>query len=220
MSKKNENGALDSAASNPVIKDNKMKNSIIADKQQGKQHDPFDPENLKIKTDFASTIGVQKVITTIPVRKPDRQQFVRVHPDPAYRLETAVIELKEERETYLINQAICPEMPLEVIPKILYTAINRQGSLFLWPIRLPGEDGKLDNWNHSALLAAELAQKNWIRCAANLSAGHYDVFKASADIAEPEWPELKFQEILKIAFQDRYIETIDHPVVQKLQGRI
>jgi hypothetical protein len=30
--------------------------------------------------------------------------------------------------------------------------------LTLWPIRRPGEDGRVDQWNASALEAAEMAQ--------------------------------------------------------------
>ena len=38
------------------------------------------------------------------------------------------------------------------------TAINRQGVLFLWPIRLPGADGKIDDWSRSAMDAADEAK--------------------------------------------------------------
>jgi hypothetical protein len=64
--------------------------------------DPFDLDSLRLNQDFAATVGVKKALTTILVRKPDRQWFVRVHPDADYRLETAVLELKEDGETYLI----------------------------------------------------------------------------------------------------------------------
>jgi hypothetical protein len=30
-------------------------------------------------------------------------------------------------------------------------AVNRQGILFLWPVRLPTEDGRLDAWDQAAL---------------------------------------------------------------------
>jgi hypothetical protein len=44
---------------------------------------------------------VQKLLKTVPVRKPNKQDFVRINPDPAYRLSpAAIIELKEDREVY------------------------------------------------------------------------------------------------------------------------
>jgi hypothetical protein len=63
---------------------------------------PFDPAALRLDQSYADTVGVKKLITTIPVRKPNRQDFVRVHPDPKYRLTpAAIIEVKEDREVYL-----------------------------------------------------------------------------------------------------------------------
>src|SRR5689334_18596049 len=64
--------------------------------------DPFDPAALRLDQAFAETAGVKRLLTTVPVRKPNRQDFVRVHPDPRYQLTPAsIIELKEDRETYL-----------------------------------------------------------------------------------------------------------------------
>ena len=78
----------------------------------------IDLNRLRLSQDFAATTGVKKVITTIPVRKPERQEFIRVHPSEDYRIETAVMELKEERETYLVDADMWHELPGEVIPKV------------------------------------------------------------------------------------------------------
>jgi hypothetical protein len=63
----------------------------------------FDPARLRLSQNFSESVGVKKALLTVPVRKPGRQDFVRVHPDEDYRLETAVVELKDERETYLVG---------------------------------------------------------------------------------------------------------------------
>ena len=181
---------------------------------------PFDPSRLRLSQNFAESVGVKKALLTVPVRKPGRQDFVRVHPDESFRLETAVLELKEDRETYLVDPNIWHELPGEIVPKVLCTTINRQGVLTLWPIRLPGEDGRHDEWNRSALEAAEMAQKRWIRVAANMGLGAYEVYEAVGNIPEPEWPEIDFQEILRIGFRDRFITSLDHPVVLRLRGEV
>src|SRR5262249_27009198 len=105
----------------------------------GPGDDPFDLDSLRLSQDFASTVGVKRLITTIPVRKPSREWFVRTHPDPAYRLETAVLELKEDREVYLVSPALRRELTSEATfsPRLLVTSISRQGVLFLWPVKLP-----------------------------------------------------------------------------------
>ena len=51
----------------------------------------FNLEDLRLSQDFTTNVGVKKLVTTVPTRKPHRQEFVRVHPDPAYRLETAAL---------------------------------------------------------------------------------------------------------------------------------
>ena len=117
--------------------------------------------------------------------------------------------MKEDRETYLIEPDLWQELPGEVVPKMLFGGMNRQGVFFLWPVRLPGSDGKLDEWNRSAMEAAQMATKGWVRVAANMSLGAYEVFQATAELPEPEWPEESFQQLLRIAFKDRFIRDLD-----------
>jgi hypothetical protein len=58
---------------------------------------------------YADTVGVKKLLTTVPVRKPNRQDFVRVHPDPEYRLTpAATIEVKDDGEIYLVTRQALP----------------------------------------------------------------------------------------------------------------
>jgi len=160
------------------------------------------------------------VLLTVPVRKPAKEWWVQVHPDEKFRINTAVIELKEDRETYLIAPELWNELATESTfgPRALFTSMNRQGVPFLWPVRLPGADGKIDDWNRSALEAATMATKGWVRVAANMSLGAYEVFETTADIPGPAWPETSFGDPLKIAFKDRLITSLDHPVLKKLRG--
>jgi hypothetical protein len=182
--------------------------------------DPFDPAALRLSGDAAAGLGVKRALLTVPVRKPDKSWFVRVHPEPAYALETAVIELKEDRETYLVTPALWPFLAGEATfsPRALFTTINRQGVLFLWPIRLPGPDGKRDEWSRSALEAADLARKGWVRVTANMGLGAYEVFQATGALPDPDWPALPFRELLRVAFRERFIDSADHPVLRRLRG--
>ena len=181
---------------------------------------PFDPSNLRLSQNFAESTGVKKLFTTIPVRKPSKQDFVRVHPDPAFRLETVILEFKEEGESYLVASELWSELVGELTPKILFTAINRQKTLFIWPVRLPGEDGRHNEWNASALEAAQLAQSKWVRVSANMNLGAYEIFEANSELTDPEWPETDFTKILETAFKERYIKDLDHPALRRLRGEV
>ena len=179
-----------------------------------------DLEKLRLSQDFSELAGVKKALLTVPVRKPDRHEFIRIHGGEDWYLETAVLELKEDRETYLVDPGLWSVLSGELIPKALFATINRQGVLKIWPIRLPGEDGRLDQWNKSALEAAKIAKERWISVRSNMSLGAYEIWEASADIPEPDWPEYSFQEIINIAFRDNYILSEDHPVIKRLRGEV
>ena len=126
--------------------------------------------------------------------------------------------MKDEREEYVVAASLVPELVGEFVSKTLYTTVNRQGVVSLWPVRLPDPDGREMEWHRSAREAAELATTRWVRCKANRSLGAYEIFQAEACIAEPTWPDLTFQEVIRIAFRDRLITSMDHPVIKRLRG--
>lgn len=186
------------------------------------QSDPFDLSKLRLSQDFVASAGIKKILTTVPTRKPSKEWFVQTHPDQNYRIQTYVIELKEDSETYLVVPELWPNLSMETTfsPRLLITSINRQGVLFLWPIRLPSADGRHDEWSRSALEAASLASGRWVRVVANMGLGAYESFEAAGQWSAPEWTELPFQQILKMAFKDRLIDRIDHPILKRLRGEL
>lgn len=180
--------------------------------------DPFDPATLRLSQDFASTVGVKKVLTNVPCRKPNRQEFVRVRAGAEWRLDTAVFEDSLDREVYLVANDMIPELAGEVRPICLRLAISKQGNLFLWPCKLPGPDGRSNHWHESAAEAATHAEKRWVRVSANMSAGMYDLAKATGDLLEPTWPDISFRDVIKLCFRDRLIDSHDHPLLKQLRG--
>jgi hypothetical protein len=181
--------------------------------------DPFDLANLRLSQDFTETAGVKKLLLTVPVRKPHPQEFVRTHPSENYRMTMSTIELKEEREQYVVAANLVGELADEIVPKTLLTAVNRQGVVFLWPVRFATADGRQMEWHSSMREAAELATKHWIRVKANMGLGAYETFVAESITTEPTWPDLTFQELIRIAFRDgRLVDSADHPLIKRLRG--
>jgi len=180
--------------------------------------DPFDIASLRLNPSFVETAGVKKLVTTIPVRKPSPQDFVRVHPAPNYRENFAMIDLRDDREEFLVHPAILPELTSEVTFKTVFTTVNRQGVVSLWPIRLPAPDDRKTEWPRSAREAAELAMTRWVRLKANMSLGAYEITVAESVMADPVWPELAYAELVQIAFRGRIITTLDHAVIKRLRG--
>jgi hypothetical protein len=184
--------------------------------------DPFDIESLRLPQDFSALLGLQPVLTTVAVRKPSKEWWVRVHDNPKYHFPTALIVLKEsgERgETYLVSADLWPRLQEEstFATYQLLTAITRQQEVFLWPIRLPGPDGKLDEWSRTALDAALQAQSTWVRVQSRKQGGGYSVLR-SAYTDPPQWPAVTIEDLLNLAFRDRLITTWEHPILKHLRG--
>jgi hypothetical protein len=181
-------------------------------------NDEFALEKLRLDQNFIETAGVKRLLTTVPARKPNPQDFVRVHPHPDFRANVALLELKDDREVYLVTPTMARELPGEFYMATLYVTINRQGVLFLWPVRLPPPDGRQLEWHRSAAEAAERAMTQWVRIRANMSLAAYEIDAAGVTHSDPVWPAHSLQDLIPIAFRDRLVNRIDHPVVQRLRG--
>jgi hypothetical protein len=180
----------------------------------------LDLDQFRLSQHFAAATAVRKHVVTVPVRKPNRQEFVRVHPDSDWRLTTATLNLKEERETYVVVPKLWATLNEELVRATLYAAMTRQGTFFIWPVRMPGADGRLDEWSRSAHEGADLATRAWVKVAANMNLGAYELGEAQGDLPDPVWPSETFAELFSIAFRGKVIDDIDHPVLRKLHGEI
>jgi len=184
--------------------------------------------NSKGKTDFSkfrlptNSPGMpvaQKVLTHVPVGKPSKQKFVRVHPDESYHFECALLKLEDDDRPYLISPDIAHAVAQDLKQKILKLAIDRQGNIFLWAVPPRQEDGNENIWNQSHREIAALAETVWVRLASNSAIGAYEPFKAQGEIPEPIWPDLPLGDILEIAFGSSHIiEDLEHPALLKLWG--
>ena len=188
-------------------------------------NDPFDPSNLakmKLSQDFAAMAAVKPVITSVAVRKPNKHEFVRVRPGSVWRFETGCFVDKDTREVYMVTPELWPVMPGDVTPTALVVAVSRNSPIpFLWPLTLPSSDGRPNRWHESGIEAARLAESQWLRSVADMSAGCYVPFVAAAKLPEPEWPaDLTMSDFLRLAFQGRFIRDTSHPCLQRLRGEI
>ena len=191
----------------------------VGEQKPADANDPFsDLSKLRLDQNFADTVGVKKLLRTVPVRKPGKQEWVRVH--PGERLApAALVELKDDREIYLVWPDLVRELPGEYYIATLHLAITRQGVVFIWPTREPDPDGRDNEYWRTAREAVEAAWTHWIRVRANTQLGAYEIFESeNQNIPDPDWPTEPFNEIVKVAFRDRLIDCPDHPVIKRLRG--
>ena len=179
-----------------------------------------DIKALRLPANYGATLGVKKLLTKVPVGKPEKMQFFRTHPADNMTFPAMLLEQKESRECYLVMPDVAAEISELVRPVRLYTAIDRQNNLFLIPVPLPAEDGTRNSWHESLAQALEDGKFKWIRISANMHTKAYDVFEALGALEEAKWPEYDIEALLTVAFRGKIIDSLDHAVVQSLLGHI
>jgi len=191
--------------------------------KQSTSLNPLDLANIRINQDFATTVGVKKVRTEVPIRKSTKIEYFRTHPGEDH---TALVPLFQNKgdgigdEYFVAAKDMIGAMPDQLQPYQLVLTINRQGSVFLWPVRIPTEEDRLSKWITSRIEAVQRAKTKWIRMIANTApgAGYYDIKEAQGNLGEPVWPEESLQELINIAFRNRLIDSADHPIIKALLG--
>lgn len=175
---------------------------------------------LRLPANYGTTLGVKKLLTNVPVGKPKKPQFFRTHINSEMTFAAMLLEQKESRESYVVVPEVANQISELVRPVQLHAAIDRQNNVFLIPVQLPNESGSRNPWHESLAQSVEHAKLNWIRIAANMHAGGYDVYEAEAALPQPEWPEHDIDALVQVAFRGKIITSLEHPVVQSLLGKI
>ena len=172
-------------------------------------------------------MGSTKILTTVPVRKPRKQEFFRCHPDAKMTLAAMLVTDEDDGTAYFVAPDMRGEGVLasSVKPTLLQLAILRSGAVFIWPLTLPSVDGGGGrSWHESALKAKEIAKTKWLRIVADRSIGGYQPYAAQGELDEPDWEKVlagkTFNELLELAFADKIILSEDHPMVRKLRGLV
>jgi hypothetical protein len=166
--------------------------------------------------DYVEALGSKKILSNIPVKKPDKTSWVRVQPE--IEVPVGIYEDKRNREYYLVEPDLYGDLGSNLIGAILFLAITSSGDLFFWLVKSNGT-GQSNRWAESSLEAVKLGKKRWVRVEANMTAGGYDVFVPANDPPDPEWGDVDLNNLLEEAFRSRIIDNLDHPVISNLKGR-
>jgi len=188
--------------------------------QQTASSTATDLKALRLSANYGATLGVKKLLTTVPVGKPKKPQFFRTHAAEDMTFPAMILELKESRESYVVMPDVAQPISELVRPVTLHAAIDRQNNVFLIPVPLPDESGTRNPWHESLAQAVGLAKVKWLRITANMHIGGYDINVAEGALPEPEWPVHTIEALVEVAFRGKIITSLEHPVVQSLLGRV
>ena len=173
-------------------------------------------ESLAIPAHFGEKFAVSKILSNVPIRKPLKATFFRVNADQTFGIN--IYEDKLSGITYALSLPIAEFVPEIARTVCLHRAIDRQGNQFLIPVSLQGPDGRSNSWHESLNFAVEKAKYKWIRVAANMRIGEYDIFEAKNKLDDPLWSEHSLVQLIEIGFQGKVIDDEKHPVIQQLLG--
>jgi len=175
-----------------------------------------DLASLTLNQNFQQMAGLKKTVSPVPLMKPGRQTWFTVCPDGKGSRQMAVVEDKESHQFYILDPTLCDELAGEWSLRLVTLCQTRNGSNFLWPLKLPDCDGRADSWSASAMEALSAGKGHWIRLRANAELGAYEVITGIAPV-DASWPG-DVDAVFKKALAGRIISTLDHPLVKKLRG--
>ena len=183
-----------------------------------KSWDPYNVEALKALGRGEET-AIEKVLLAVPVRKPRKGEFFRVHPDPDMSITTKLYR-SDDGENFLVNPAVADVFGRQIVRVTLYCCVTRFADPFLWPVRVPDEGERDNSYWETARLAAIKAIESWVRIEANQAAKNYSLALARGDLPEPCWPSMSLPEIIELAFKNATIKDRDHLLVQSFLGEV
>ena len=180
----------------------------------------FDFNALRLPANYSAGLAVKKVLNKVPVGKPDRAKFFRVRGGDAWTFPVFLYEDKVANETYIALPSVQPLLGSLARPAQLHAAIDRTDNPFLIPVIMPGEDGHWNSWHESLAQGVEMAKDHWVRLVANKSINAYDINQAQVTLAEPVWPDTTVEDLIKIGFRGKVIDSEDHAVIRALLGAV
>jgi hypothetical protein len=181
-----------------------------------------DLDALRVDQNYGSGLRTRKPFTQCPIRKPRAHEWFRVSRDLS--IETLLFEHKEEMsaEFYLpVGPVVQAELEGKHLRRVrIYVWINRKGSLHIWPCKLPDREGKTNDWDVSSAEACIAAQSHWTQIE-NTGGGWQAILAENDQLPDPEWPPHSISQILRVAFKGgRVVEDLEHPLIDRLRGRV
>jgi hypothetical protein len=185
---------------------------------------PFHPSRMRMGTNYGDLAGGQDGELKVKVwAKPPKAAWFRAHPENEVDVLMLDLTDSDQDALYYLDRSLWPELTDEPLVgmRLLVQCQTRQKTNFLWAIKLKSPFDKRENsWTTSALEERTLARSQWIRHRSNRELQAYSPKISTVITAEPEWPAMRFEEILERGLKDRYIKTLDHEVlVELLKGK-
>jgi hypothetical protein len=168
-----------------------------------------------------SLVQTRKRLVTIPARKmPDKAWFVRTSTLTGH---SGILPLYWDKggdgHPFLIDEPVQDYFGDDVRNNYCVLSVTRQATFFLWCNPLEDPDGNWNSWHASAHDMKALAAKSWVRFKSNKQLGGYEVWDPRGEQPpDPEWPDISWNDIVRLAFRRHLVEVETHPLINRLMG--
>jgi hypothetical protein len=172
----------------------------------------------------ASKLTVQRkaVLVNVAVDKPANNVYFRCHRD--LMLDDTTV-LRDNEGTSRAFYFVVPSMRThpKLAPRLrkvtlVLTCSWPSGNILIWPVPILTER-EFPVWK-SARAAYELALDQWVQMVWAEDRNDYLIETAEGIDHEPAWPEKDFEELLKLGFDGKVIDSEEHPYVRRLRGLV
>jgi hypothetical protein len=177
--------------------------------------------NRAKKGDTSSSRSGRAKQATYSFAKPNRRQYVKVHPSPAYSMNNIPVFINEDAGTFhfvdptLYESGELPARFTEECKLIdLYVAGAANGDFFIWWVPVSASQ-----WRKGALKAVEAAKHRFVNIRARKSVQSYTIEYATEAIPEPLWNSLPpLDQMLNDAFESTISVADDRVVLNYMSG--
>jgi hypothetical protein len=151
-------------------------------------------DDIRLDQDFDPN-EVEEDKSFLVLKKPPKDDYFRIHPDPAMTMNVGIYEPSDGDEPYLVTNKMVPLFGDLVSRRQVFVGMTGRGVRFLWPAKLPSGDGGGrrggggDKYNRTALKAADKAKTRWVRMFTDQTLKQHRWVYPTEPPPEPDWWE-------------------------------
>lgn len=156
---------------------------------------------------------------SVVIRRPRKTEFIRTQLSPGCLGPFPLVVDRDNERFYAVDRSMWQLLAGHLVNMALIPSTTDMGRIFLWPVRLPDAEGRLDSWNESAMHLARLAEERWLRLDRDRDGNEYVPVFPERDLPDPDWSDIVFDHLLGLAENGRDVRSEDDPIVRRLLGR-
>lgn len=185
-----------------------------------------------IKLPEDGTIPIKHVMDTIVIGKPSKTDFFMVKSGEGYTPETFPLYSPtkgKDGNVYVVTSPEAQKLLLdkgELIPARCYLIILYGSGIFKLDyisLKADRKDGSRNRFHTTRQrIYEEVANKQWVQMRANTEGNFYEHSLPEDTLDAPNWKDAPktLRKALNIAFKGLVIDSIDHPEIKKIRGKL